>query len=248
MTDKAKVLDKLGKLVAARDGEAAIGNEAAAEAFAAAVNRLLLEHDLSMSDVEHRASLKDDDVVHVDADLARYGIDPKRTRVAWQEQLAAIVADAHMCAVLVSPRTNRLTFVGTRSHASVAEYAYGTLAAATEAMSWKAYNKEFYGLKNRGEDVRLARGYRAAWLAAFIRRIASRFEEVKRAAANEAATVDPREALARIDRSKEKVKDALAGAKKASAIKLPNAPNARGWRDGRAAADAVELGRKGVEQ
>lgn len=44
---RAKVLDRLVKMQRQRDSEAQIGNSEAAEAFAVAINRMLLEHELN---------------------------------------------------------------------------------------------------------------------------------------------------------------------------------------------------------
>lgn len=240
-----KLLDKLAKMVAARDGEAAIGNEEAADAFASAISRMLLEHDLSMEEVTYRASVDSDPVIEVVSDLPKYGAEHKKARVGWQEALAATVADAHLCKFIIYRGSNRICFVGTKSHATVAEYAYGTLVAATEKMSWSAYNKMFYGLKGRGEDVSACRGFRAAWLTAFVSRIAARFAEVKRQAVANAA---PGMGLMRISQSLAKA-DAFLKTKKLSrtrAASMGHGGNAEGARQGREAADKIELNRRGV--
>lgn len=242
-----KLLDKLGKLITAREGEAAIGNEAAAEAFAGAINRLLLAHDLSLSDVEHAARLKDDPIVEVKANLEKFGVDLKQARVGWQEAMAQIVAKAHLCEFLIARGANSVWFVGTREHVTVAEYAYGTLVAAVDKLSWDAYNKRFYGLKGRGEDVRLARGYRASWLAAFVVRIAERFKEAQMGAF---ANVAPGVGLMRINQSLAKAKahvDAkFAGKPSIPSARMDKARDRTGWADGKRAADSVPLDRRGM--
>jgi hypothetical protein len=240
-----KLLGKLAKMVAARDGEAAIGNEAAADAFASAINRLLLDHDLTMAEVDFAASVKEDPIVELHADLAKFGVDRKKARVGWQEALARVVATAHMCKFMVIMGSNAIIFVGTKEHATVAEYAYGTLVAATEKMSWKAYNKMFYGLKNNGGDVREARGYRAAWLSSFVNRMEQRFREAQMGAF---ASVAPGVGLMRVNQSLAKAQSYLDGkkTKKSAAARMDHSWNRAGHADGKAAANAVPLDRRGV--
>jgi hypothetical protein len=175
---KDKVIDKLLKLQAARDGEAKIGNEAAAEAFAATINRLLLEHELNPTDLDYAKGGEDDPVIEIRVNRDKYQIEKMRVRIAWQEELARLVAHAHLCRFLIVPSTNIITFVGTRSHASVAEYAYGLLVPAATHMSDKAayaYRKECA----RAGEPKKANGFRGAWLDAFVQRIGQRFAEAR---------------------------------------------------------------------
>ncbi len=240
-----KLLDKLAKMVASRDGEAKIGNEAAAEAFATAINRLLLDHDLSMEEVQYRATVDTDPVIELDVDYKKYGGDAKKARVGWQEALAHMVADAHMCKLLVYRGSNVVRFVGTKSHATVAEYAHGTLSAAVEKLSWDAYNTYFYGLKGRGEDVRQCRGFRAAWLSAFIARLKVRFAEAKR---NAVAAAEPGVGLMRISQSLAKAQAHIDGMKlrMSKGARMDRAYNREGARQGKEAADKIALDRRGV--
>lgn len=236
-----KLLDKLAKMVKARDGEAAIGNEAAAEAFAQAINKMLLDHDLSMTDVEHRASIDDDPIIELWVDLKKFGAEEKKSRIGWQEALAHVVANAHLCKFLVIRGSNRIVFVGTKAHVAVAEYSYGTLVAATEKMSWVAYNKQFYG-----KGAEFARGFRASWLSAFVLRIAERLEEMKRKAVAE--TGNSGTALMRINQSLVKadtyLKNKNVGMSKGA--KMSGRFNAEGRAAGRRAADEVRLGQAGI--
>jgi hypothetical protein len=240
-----KLLGKLAKMVAARDGEAAIGNEAAAEAFASAINRMLLDHDLTMAEVDFASAIKEEPIIELHVNLTNFGVDRKKVRIGWQEALARIVATAHLCKFMVVRGSNAIIFVGTKEHATVAEYAYGTLTAATESMSWKAYNKMFYGLQNNGGDVRECRGYRAAWLSGFVNRMEQRFREAQMGAF---ATVAPGVGLMRVNQSLAKAQDYLDGkkTKTSPAARMDNSWNRAGREDGKAAANAIPLDRRGV--
>jgi hypothetical protein len=247
---KEKVLARLVKMQASRDGEAVLGNSEAAEAFAAAINRMLLEHELSPSDIDYARATDKDPVIEIQAKLLTYGIDVKKQRIAWQESLARIVAKAHLCTFLIRRGSNEIFFVGTKSHATVAEYAYGTLVPAAEKMSTKAkyaYGHECFKRDGHWKGVN---GFREAWLAAFIDRIGERFEEARRAAvatAPEGSSV----ALMRLDgaliKARKYTDDKFQGRRGVSALNSMRVnSNLEGGRRGRAAADAMTIGRRGV--
>jgi len=63
MTDKDKILDKLAKIKRHMESAQAIGNEQEAQAFAAALQTMLLNHKLEMTDVEYASEMKDEPIV-----------------------------------------------------------------------------------------------------------------------------------------------------------------------------------------
>lgn len=255
-THRERVLRKLVKMQQVRDGEAALGNAAAAEAFAAAINRMLIEHELHPSDIDYARTTDDDPVIEVPVDLAQYDIEPKRQRVAWQERLARTVARAHLCTFLISRGTNKIWFVGTRSHAVVAEYAYGTMARAAAVLCKAAYHQ--YGLEcakqaGRSGWMAGAPGFCEAWLAAFISRIAQRLDEARSAAVAEVAADLPggtTAALMRLDGALTKARAYVDNKFKGKGIGALGTAwrrgNDAGSAAGRAAADSMAIGRRGM--
>lgn len=255
---RQKVLDKLVKMQDVRDGEAKLGNSEAAEAFAAAINRMLIENELAPSDIDYARGADRDPVIEVPVNLKQYGIESKKSRVAWQESLARVVAKAHLCKYLIQTGSNRIYFVGTRSHATVAEYAFGTLVPAADAMSEKArwdYRYELRrqaGVKSgeRWSGVREIIGFREAWLDAFINRIGERFDEARQAVVV-AAPEGTSTALMRLDgalrKAQQYVDDKFASSKRrVAALNSTGRFHAEGRNQGRAAADRMTIGRKGV--
>lgn len=233
-----KVLDKLSKLKAMQESEEAIGNAAAAEAFASMINTMLLKHELSMVDIPGVAT-QEEPIVEVSVNLESYNIKKSRVRIGWQETLAYVVAKAHLCKFLVSAGTNKIWFVGTKSNATVAEYAFGVLASAADRMSMGAREQWW---KDECGGVHLKSGnYRASWLTGFIERIAERFEEAKRVEVQ--ATGNPGTALIRLDQAlvraadyvKEKYK------KKTASLSGLGIGSSDGYGAGRAAADRMAL-------
>jgi hypothetical protein len=252
---KAKVIDKLVKLQASRESEAAIGNTAAAEAFAAMINKMMLENELNPTQLDYARAADNDPVIEVRADLDKYGIEKKQTRVAWQEELARTVARAHLCTFLIAPGRNTIWFVGTKSHATVAEYVYGVLVPAANTMSLKARN-EYSTARKREGYKNAGPGYREAWLDAFVGRINERFEESRKAALA-AMPTPPADApgteqtgLMRLDGAMQKVRkyvDAkFSSGRGVAALHRGSAVHTAGSAAGRAAADAMTMGRKGV--
>lgn len=254
---RAKILKKLVKMQASRQSEAAIGNAEAAEAFAAMINKMLIEYELSPSDLDYARATDDDPVVEIGTDLEHYGIDKSKVRIAWQEQLASHVAAAHLCTILISPHGNRVWFVGTRSHATVAEYVYGTMVPLIAKMSKQAEVKYWRETGcGRGRENK-ALGYRNSWINAFVQRIWERFAEARRTAVAEAVAkqaLSNETALIRLDGALVKVRKYIedkfghhrSAARYANALGRRAGSHAAGREAGRAAADSITLGRRGV--
>lgn len=251
---RAKVLRKLVKMREQRDGEAKIGNTAAAEAFATAINRMLIEHELNPSDIDYARAADNDPIVEIIVNRAQYNIEPVKRRVAWQETLARVVASGHLCSFLVRPGTNHIIFVGTKSHATVAEYVYGTLVRAAAEIAHKEYCDYWWECRDVKGNSKLASGFKASWLTAFIKRIDERFEEARKAAVAEHVTNIPGSesvALIRLNGALVKVTkyidDKFSGKKRsASSLTSSYRQNAEGKARGRAAADRMVIGRRGV--
>lgn len=254
---KDRVIDKIVKMQAVRDGEAKLGNVEAAEAFAAAINRMLVENELSGTDLDYARSTDDDPVIQIRADFKKFGIKEKQCRVAWEETLAGIVSRAHLCRFLLTTKSNQIWFVGTRSHASAAEYVYGMLVPLARNLSYAEFQK--FKRENKG-NPRAVDGFRASWLNAFTSRIEQRLAEQKadavrvdterRAARGEAepstgALLRLGGALARVDRY---IDDQFKRRRAVAHLRDRGEYNATGAARGKAAADAMPIGRKGVGQ
>lgn len=240
---ESKILDKLSKLKAAQHGEAALGNSAAAEAFASAINRLLLEYELSEADIPI-GGIKDDPIIEQIFDPQVHEMKRSCVRIGWQESLAGVVARAHLCKLLVTAGSNFITFVGTKSHVAVAEYAYAVLARSADQMSAEA--RERWWKEECGGKHLESNGFRGSWLEGFIGRIAERFEEAKKKETQ--ATGNETMALMRLSNAMTRASDYVAEKYK---TKIRSAStggqNYDGYRAGRKAADAMNIGQRGVE-
>lgn len=233
---------------ASRDGETAIGNSEAAEAFASAINSMLLKHELEESDITYAANRDDDPIVQLSVDLSRYRIEKKKQRIAWQEQLARIVAQAHLCRFLIYSGSNRIVFVGTHSHTTVAEYVYGTLVPAAKKLCAQAYQQ--YGMEDSPDGKWRARepGFNESWMSAFILRISERFDEARKTAITEIEVGGTTQALIRLGgaliKAQQYIDDKFKGT--AAPLQRIHGNHGEGRARGRAAADAITIGRRGV--
>lgn len=244
---KEKVIKKLVKMTTVMNGEAALGNTEAAEAFAQAINRLMLENELAPSQLDYARSAGDNPIVELPVDFGAYSLDKKKARIAWQDTLARIIAKSHLCTYLVRRGSNQIWFVGTKTHAIMAEYAFGTLVPLTEQLADKEYYDYHMGLRREGRNITLARGFRPSWIAAFIERIEERFESAKRAAVAEAPE-GTSVALMRLDgalqRARAYVDDKFKS--KIGSVQGIRANHSDARRLGRAAADRMNIGQRGV--
>lgn len=261
---KDKMLRKLVKLQAQREDAArraeSQGSEEAAseaEAFAGMVNRLLIEYELNPSDIDYARAQDNDPVVEIAVNKSAYRIEESKVRMAWQEALAMGVARAHLCTILIRPNSNDIVFVGTKSHATVAEYIYGTMVPFIANMSKKAEVAYWHATGcGRGANNK-AKGYRSAWTDAFIGRIWERFAEARKAAvaASVAASgISEQTGLMRLEGALIKVRkyvdDKFSNRRAAShvgALNHRSRNHADGRAAGRAAADNITLGQRGLD-
>lgn len=261
-----KIIKKLVKLQAQAEGERVIGNSEAAEAFAGMVNAMLIRYELNPSDIDYARTAQSDPVVEIRVDLAKYRIDRVNRRVAWQETLARVVSNAHLCTFLLAPGCNTVWFVGTKSHATVAEYVYGMLIPAAEKMSLKAKHdhrvaiRREHGIAPGGaipRSIKDAFGFREAWLDGFVRRIEERMQEARKEAVRQ-AVVDlgdapgaESQAMIRLDGAMVKVRTYIDDKFKSKGRGAAPLAGRAGWNPsgraaGRAAADAMPIGRRGL--
>ena len=248
---KQKVLDKLIKLQASRNSEAELGNSEAAEAFASMINKMLIEYELNPSDIDYARATDKDPVIEMWVDFGAYKIEKKKARVAWMETLASSVANAHLCKILIQPGSANICFVGTKSHATVAEYVFGTMVPFIDKMSKKAEISYWHQTGcGRGRNNQ-ALGYRAAWINAFITRIWERFAEARKAAVVVAPCQST--ALIRLDGALIKVQSYIddkfshrKAAKSANRLHGRYSYHEDGLAAGRAAANNIALGKRGV--
>lgn len=248
MSPNDKLLDKLSKLKKMAEGAAAIGSEAEAQAFADKLQAMLLDHDLQMSDIDFEKLAVEEPIEDEYVDVSKHGVKHVKSRVAWMERLAGMVARANFCRILIVPNSNNFYIVGRREHRAVAEYMIVTLMRAVQDISKKEHAKFSWECYKRDKSTYAARGFKESFITAFLVRLFERLEELKRTASDSTST-----ALVRINREDAAVEKNLADRREAGmfgpkrkGLMLSRGNNYEGATRGRAAADKVSLAGKAV--
>lgn len=268
MTEQERVIEKLAKIKRHAESAKEIGSDAEAEAFAAALQKMLLDNKLSMTDLEFAEFEKEQPVGFHRIDYTQYpDVTLRKKRTEWIELLSNIIADAHFCRIVVHPNSSRISLIGRAEDAAVAEYLIMTLTRAAEKLSEKAYGDYTVECVNecarcgrkREEHRRVgkealcphanfyfvpnwakARGFKGSYLRAFIARLFQRFEAERKA--REAQST----ALVRINTAKAAVEAFMEErypkkGDKASKLSGNVRYNREGVKRGSAAADSIEL-------
>lgn len=248
-TEHEKLIDRIMKMYRKAESTRQLGNEAEANIFMDAVQKLLAKHKLEMSDIELAAQEKEDPVKYHIFDPARFGFTRKKRNILWYELLAAAVARAHFCELIPVHKSNRIILIGRRQDRQVAEFMIITLTRLAEQWADKAYVKRFYEAQAEG-DVTQARGYRGMWLMGFADRVYERYEEMKKVREVEHANNPHALMIIRKENALVKqVKEEVLGADRvqAKSIGPRAAADSSGFEDGRKAGDQVNLSANAVE-
>lgn len=192
--EKESVINLLRKLMAQADGERAVGNMAAAEAFAAKAQELLLKHKLEMSDVEFAAEELNEPVlgeVIVGDELleAKYKYDRKRSD-NWVTTLMQACALANFCKILVHRcGKNTITLVGRETDRETAKALFIYLSKACIEMAPR--EADMNGAYERIERRTWISSFKLGFACAISNRLDRKLEQLK------AGT--PEQGLIRID-------------------------------------------------
>lgn len=258
---REKALDRAAKLQAQMESETQLGNRDAAQAFAAMVSRLVLEHALEADEIAARRDAgitpPEEPIVTLPVNLRRLGLAPARSRNAHLERLSHAISRAHLCKFLVQSGSNSITFVGTERATEACEYVLAAMWRALRQLTAEGRKQA------RRDNPRLSlRGYNETFRESFIDALGVRYrqeqaavvvetdarETVERMAAGMPDTPAASTALMRIDRQMQRVKSYVDGRYgKARAIGgYSRIHNGQADRDGRAAAQRVNLRASGL--
>lgn len=241
ITDKDKLIDRVRKLLAKAKSAKEIGSDAEAAAFAAGAQKMMAKYKLEMSDVEFTTMEREEPIG--DERVRGTG---KRSRAAWSEHLASVVARAHYCRILVLPGSDDIILVGRPTDRAVASYVFTTLrdyAERTSDRDARSFRKQ--QRSQIGATIGDNKNFRAAWLTGFVRRISERYENERAAMEDEVIKRDKNvTALVRLKNALTQVDAELASRsniRSAKAARGISSANAAGHRAGRAAGDAATI-------
>lgn len=123
--ERKRILAKIKKLLALKEGAEKIGSEGEAYAAANGVHRLLTEYNLSMADVMGEDGESKGPKIEQSEGVSyfsHFGL--------WKQQLMGIICKYNYCTSLVSPRTKQVVIVGQEDNIAVCHQLYDYLVHA----------------------------------------------------------------------------------------------------------------------
>lgn len=243
---REKVLDKIRKLMASAGNNPSAAEAAVAASFA---QKLMLEHNIEMTDVQFVELRESDPVRSFFVDPEDLGLPSKKVRVAWSERLAAAVLRAHTCEMILAAKGNGFTVVGRKQDAEVAIFVYHYLYQLCEALTKRGYAEQWRKAEKAG-NVTLARGFKESFRMGFVLEVSKRYKEMRARVQDEMLSRGV--ALVHLAATEKEVEEFMENLAKAGATETGRAVTGRlrsheeGYRQGREAGSRVDLGRKGV--
>lgn len=174
--ERQGAIEKLKKLYAHAKSAEKIGSEQEAQAFGVKIQELLSKHKLSISDIDFEKIDETDPIEQKLVDFEDNGIEVRKRRLEWQENLALIVANAYFCKIIVISGTSLIYLVGRRTDIVVAEQMLCYMIRVAANLANKEYVKFFYKMRDAGV-VEAARGFRHSYLVGFTQRLQQRYKE-----------------------------------------------------------------------
>ena len=123
--ERKRILAKIKKLLALKEGAEKIGSEGEAYAAASGVHRLLTEYNLSMADVmgedgERKGpKIEESDGISY---ASHFGL--------WKQKLMGIICRYNYCQSIISPLTKQVVIVGQEDNIAVCHQLYDYLVKA----------------------------------------------------------------------------------------------------------------------
>ena len=177
--ESAKLKDKMQKILNHATSAQDIGNQAEAEAFMKKLNKLCLDHKISMASIKaHDPDNSDESIGYQEVDRTENGLPILKRASKWIWDLARHIARANNCYHLVQNGSNKIWFVGRDQDRRFAiymfSYCYKTLLIDCKKEYDKAYN-HFYAMGAQ-EQVK---GFPQSFKSGFVSAIGARLREVK---------------------------------------------------------------------
>ena len=239
MSPQEKILDRVRKLHRHAESASKMGSKDEAEAFAARVAQMMAEYKLEMSDLEMSEMEVMEPVGR--GETLHPGIGGKR--VAWVENLAATIADAYFCRILVITGTSSVIIVGRKTDRQVVEYMLEWMIPWVWQLSFREMKRARIKVKKEGDPLG-ARGFRTSFLNGFVSELSLRFWEAKQEMEAKAREAGTGTALVRLDDARKAVRDWMEGNIKGTAKSVgQRSTNRMGYLAGRKAGREVNLNR-----
>lgn len=134
--EKETVIQKIRKLLKLQYGAEKIGNSGEAYQAAKMVRKLLLEYNLSLSDIQEEEQQQAARIVETDplSYADQYG-------VSWKQNLLMIICRYNLCSLIVCPRRKQMNIVGTEANTIVVKEFYEYLLKVFRRLSMERLNE-----------------------------------------------------------------------------------------------------------
>jgi hypothetical protein len=140
-----------------------------------------------MDDVAYAKQEKEDPVSGNYVTASSIGLDDKKSRSDWLENIALAVAEICYCRMIIIPKSNGILFIGRRSDTRNAKKLYALLAVTARKLSGKAMDKEKeteeykFLQKNLGIGAAAehSRTFRTSWFYGYVYAIRTRAASIK---------------------------------------------------------------------
>ena len=134
--DKENVISKIRKILKLQYGAEKIGNAGEAYQAAKMVRKLLLEYNLSLSDIEKEEHQESTRIVESDplSYTDQYG-------VTWKQNLLSIICRYNLCTLVVCRATKKMNIVGTEANMIIVKEFYEYLLQVFRRLSMERLNE-----------------------------------------------------------------------------------------------------------
>lgn len=169
------IIEKIRKLHRKAESCKQMGSEEEAQAFAEAVQRMMNDYKISMSDIDFEKELKKG----VEKERIRWsdhGMQTTKKRSEWIIRLAGVIARHHSCQIVSIIRSNSIIVVGHEHNRKAASYVIVVLVRLVSDIADKEYNKYYSECLALGTPSK-AKGFKASFIDGFTIRVFNRLKE-----------------------------------------------------------------------
>lgn len=181
---RQEIMEMVGKLHRMAESAQDIGNEEEAQAFASKVQELLTAYKLSMADISNHADKVAEEPINMEyVKWSDLNLEKKSVRVPWAEHMAVLIAKAYYCHFIIPAGHynksvgNMAIFVGAETDRKVCVYMYITLGRFLHSLAEREMHKFWMANNVNGKLPENCKGFRAGFIAGFIKRLGERFDE-----------------------------------------------------------------------
>lgn len=153
--ERKRILAKIKKLLALKEGAEKIGSEGEAYAAANGVHRLLTEYNLSMADVMGEDGEQKGPKIEESEGISyasHFGL--------WKQKLMAIICKYNYCSSVISPQTKKVIIVGQEDNIAVCHQLFDYLVKAFVRLAKEKFIeflKEYSGFTGKDAPLSVAR-------------------------------------------------------------------------------------------